>query len=122
MIPIEIPESEYLYSGISQIENAGNGLFTAIKIYKGEIIAIDMKQDQYFMNLPNGTILDAGKTKGFAKLANDAQAFDDSLFKNNSIISIDEEENICLVAKRLIKSGEEIFCSYGKRYWKKHGK
>jgi SET domain-containing protein len=137
MIPIEIPESEYLYSGISQIENAGNGLFTAIKIYKGEIIAIfkgkvlnetqiekriDMKQDQYFMNLPNGTILDAGKTKGFAKLANDAQAFDNNLFKNNSIISIDEEENICLVAKRLIKSGEEIFCSYGKRYWKKHGK
>jgi SET domain-containing protein len=137
MIPIEIPESDYLYTDISQIENAGNGLFTAIKIYKGEIIAlykgkvlneaqiekrIALKQDQYFMNLPNGSIFDARKTNGFAKYANDAQAFSNSLFKNNAIISIDEEENICLVSKRVIKAGEEIFCSYGKRYWKKHGK
>jgi SET domain-containing protein len=137
MIPIELPESDYLYTEISQIENAGNGLYTAIKIFKGEIIAIykgrvlseqqiekriALKQDQYFMNLPNGCILDAGKTNGFAKYANDAQAFENRNFKNNAIISMDDEENICLIAKRNIKEGEEIFCNYGKRYWKKHGK
>jgi SET domain-containing protein len=137
MIPIELPESDYLYTDISQIENAGIGLYTAIKIFKGEIIAlykgkilsetqlekrIASKQDQYFMNLPNGSILDAAKTKGFAKYANDAQAFENGKFKNNAIITIDDEENICLLAKRSIKEGEEIFCSYGKRYWKKHGK
>lgn len=137
MIPIELPESDYLYTDISQIEQAGNGLYTAIKIFKGEIVAyykgkvlsqtqvekrIALKQDQYFMNLPNGSILDAGKTKGFAKYANDAQAFENGEFKNNAIITIDDEENICLVAKRNIKEGEEIFCGYGKRYWKKHGK
>jgi SET domain-containing protein len=137
MIPIELPESDYLYTEISQIENAGNGLYTAIKIFKGEIIAIykgrvlseqqiekriALKQDQYFMNLPNGSILDAGKTNGFAKYANDAQAFENRNFKNNAIISMDDEENICLIAKRNIKEGEEIFCNYGKRYWKKHGK
>jgi SET domain-containing protein len=137
MIPIELPESDYLYTDVSQIEHAGSGLYTAIKIFKGEIIAlfkgtvlnekqiekrIALKQDQYFMNLPNGSILDAGKTKGFAKYANDAQAFENGKFRNNAIISIDDEENICLIAKRNIKEGEEIFCSYGKRYWKKHGK
>jgi SET domain-containing protein len=137
MIPIELPESDYLYTEISQIENAGNGLYTAIKIFKGEIIAIykgqvlneqqiekriALKQDQYFMNLPDGSILDTRKIKGFAKYANDAQAFENGNFKNNALISIDDEENICLIAKRNIKEGEEIFCSYGKRYWKKHGK
>jgi len=137
MIPIELPESDYLYTEISQIENAGIGLYTAIKIFKGEIIAIykgqvlsekqiekriALKQDQFFMNLPNGSILDAGKTKGYAKYANDAQAFENDTFRNNAIITIDDEENICLIAKRNIKEGEEIFCSYGKRYWKKHGK
>ncbi len=62
------------------------------------------------------------QVNGFAKYANDAQAFENGKFKNNAIITIDDEENICLVAKRNIKEGEEIFCGYGKRYWKKHGK
>ena len=37
---IEAPESDYLYIGISQLPNSGNGLFTAIDIYKDEIIAV----------------------------------------------------------------------------------
>ena len=135
MSAIELPESDYLYTDDSQIDHAGKGLFTAIKIYKGEIIAqykgvvltekqiekrIALEQDQYFMNLPNGQILDAGKTKGFAKYANDAEAYPNSRFKNNASIGLDENENICLIAKKTIQAEEEIFCSYGKRYWKKH--
>ena len=37
---IESPEADYLYFEDSQIENAGNGLFTAIDIYEGEVISL----------------------------------------------------------------------------------
>jgi uncharacterized protein len=37
---IESPESDYLYTKTSQIPDSGNGLFTAIPIYKDEIIAV----------------------------------------------------------------------------------
>lgn len=37
---IEASEVDYLYVQESQILNSGNGLFTAIKIYKDEIISV----------------------------------------------------------------------------------
>ena len=37
---IEAPASDYLYIETSQIKNAGKGLFTAIDIYKDEIISL----------------------------------------------------------------------------------
>ena len=37
---IEASESDYLYIKESQIPHAGNGLYTAIKIYKDEIISL----------------------------------------------------------------------------------
>jgi SET domain-containing protein len=132
---IEAPESEYLYKELSQLSNAGQGLHTAIDIFKGEIIAvyrgkiitdeqanirIKAKKDRYFMNMPDGSIMDSMQAKCMAKYANDASAFSDSGFSNNSRITLDEEENVCLIATRNIRIGEEIFCSYGKRYWKKH--
>ena len=131
---IEAEEEDYLYVKSSQIINSGNGLFTAINIYKDEIISIfkgeilsdeeaknraNLGKDAYFMNLLNGKILDCQNTDGFAKYANDAFGFATSDFKNNSKITLDENENVCLVAIRKIKSGEEIFCDYGKRYWNK---
>lgn len=73
------------------------------------------------MNLLDGTILDCKNKECYAKYANDASGYSKSNFKNNCIISIDENNNICLIATRRIKISEEIFCSYGKRYWKKHG-
>ena len=36
---INAPESDYLYVQTSQLPNAGKGLFTAITIYKEEIIS-----------------------------------------------------------------------------------
>ena len=44
-----------------------------------------------------------------------------NIYKNNAKITIDELDNICLVATKKIKSSEEIFCGYGKKYWDKHG-
>lgn len=131
---IEAPESDYLFLKESQITNAGKGLFTAIEIYKEEIISqfmgeiltnsqaksrADKQEDNYFINLLNGTILDSMNANCFAKYANDATGFSISVFKNNAKIALDQNNSVCLVATRKIKSGEEIFCSYGKKYWKK---
>ncbi len=132
---IEAPESDYLYIKPSQIKNAGKGLYTAIDIYKDEIISlfkgeiIDNKEakkrvqlnaDKYFINLLDDSILDSMHTDCYAKYANDAKGLSSSNFKNNAKITLDEDNNVCIKASKKIKSGEEVFCSYGKRYWKKH--
>lgn len=132
---IDANEDDYLYIQKSQIENSGNGLFTAIEIYKDEIISIfkgkiitnteaesivKLNEDKYFINLLDGTILDSNTVDCFAKYANDSNGFIKSKYKNNSKITLDDANNVCLVATKNIKSNEEIFCSYGKRYWKKH--
>ena len=131
---IESPESTYLYTSISQLPNSGNGLLTAINIYKDEVIAIFKGEiltnhqanlralkgnNQYFISMVDGSIMDSMKVKCFAKYANDANGFSIQLssFKNNSKIAFDDNNNVCLIASRNIKMGEEIFCSYGKRYW-----
>ncbi|WP_309641621.1 SET domain-containing protein [Flavobacterium sp.] len=134
---IDAPESDYLYTAVSQLPNAGNGLFTAIDIYKDEIIAVfngeiltdvaatskaKKGENAYFMNLINGKILDCQSTNGFAKYANDANGFAQSSFKNKSKIALDEGNNVCLIATSKIKMGEEIFCSYGRKYWKARAK
>ncbi len=132
VLTIDSPEEDYLYTDVSQIENAGLGLYTAIKIYKNEIIAvfdgeiinsveqkirIQKNKHHYFVVLVNGKIMDSMPTECFAKYANDANGTSKSLFKNNSFISLDEKDRPCIVASRSIKAGEEIFCSYGDNYW-----
>jgi uncharacterized protein len=134
---IEAKESAYLYISDSRIPNSGKGLHTAIGIYKDEVISLfkgeiltdrqsDIRvkkgKDLYFIGMLDGSIMDSMKTKCFAKYANDAQGFYKSKFKNNSKIAIDERNNVCLIATRNIKTGEEIFCGYGKKYWEKHSK
>ena len=133
---IEAPESDYLYIQDSQITNAGKGLFTAIDIYPNEIISIFKGEiltnheaqkrvsegnDRYFINMLDGSILDSMNVDCFAKYANDAEAFSKLEFKNNSKITLDDDDNVCIVATKKIKSKQEIFCSYGAKYWKKHG-
>lgn len=132
---INPPESAYLYTTTSQLTDAGNGLFTAIPIYKDEVIALFKGEiltdkqavlrakkgnDKYFITMLDGSIMDSMNVNCFAKYANDAIGFADSGFKNNSKIGLDELDNVCIIATRKIKSSEEIFCSYGKRYWQKH--
>lgn len=135
-LKIEAPESDYLYIEKSQLQNAGKGLFTAIDIYKHEIISIfkgeiitekeaknrvEKGNDKYFINMIDGTLMDSMNIDCFAKYANDAEAFENSTLKNNAKISLDDDNNVCIIATKNIKNGNEIFCSYGKRYWKKHG-
>ena len=135
MLKIEAPESDYLYIQDSQIPNAGKGLFTAIDIYPNEIISlfkgeiltdkdaqkrVSEGKDRYFINMLDGSILDSMHVDCFAKYANDAEAFSKLEFKNNSKITLDEDDNVCIVATKKIKSQHEIFCSYGVKYWKKH--
>jgi hypothetical protein len=130
-------EVDYLYTQSSQIRNSGEGLYTAIDIFKGEIISVfkgdileadaakskaDLGLDQYFINLLDGRIMDSQPVHCFAKYANDANGFSSSLFKNNANIALNENEEVCLIAKFKIKAGQEIFCSYGKRYWERHKK
>ena len=129
---ISAPEADYLFIKTSGIENAGLGLFTAINIYKNEIIAIYKgeiihtkeaeararnKQNAYFMNLPNGKILDAQQTDSFAKYANDANGSLPLVYKNNAFITLNHKNEVCLVALKKIKALSEIFCSYGNAYW-----
>ncbi len=133
---IAAQEEDYLYVSTSQIPNSSMGLFTAVKIFKDEIIAIykgeilfgkeaarraQKGEDHYFMTLSEKKTIDAMHTDGFAKFANDAEGKSSSTFKNNSKITKDEKGNVVLVALKNIAEGEEIFCSYGKAYWKKHG-
>jgi SET domain-containing protein len=132
---IQAPENVYLFKAVSQITNAGDGLYTAINIYKDEVIAkfkgeiltneVAYKRamngnDQYFIAMLDGSIMDSIKSKCFAKYANDAIGMGDSGFINNSRIALDENNNVCIIANKTIKSGDEIFCGYGKRYWKRY--
>lgn len=126
---IELEEEDYLFIEASKIPNAGNGLFTCIEIHQGEIIArykgetISTKEakkrealgvNQYFMTLNTGEIFDALNHFSFAKFANDAKG---TQFKNNAIISLNDEDEIILIASKKIKEGEEILTSYGSEYW-----
>lgn len=133
---IQIEEEDYLYTAPSGLPGAGQGLFTAITLYKDEVIAIfhgerlSAKEasdraanglDRYFMELPDGTTLDAMGVEGFAKFANDALGNSGSALRNNAMIALDDDGRVCLRAKRRIRVGEEVLCGYGKRYWLRHG-
>ncbi|MBC7694253.1 MAG: SET domain-containing protein [Burkholderiales bacterium] len=130
---IDAKESDYLYLKKSGITDSGKGLFTSIHIYKNEVISIfkgeilsnkeaafraNNKNDGYFINMLDGSIMDSMHIKCFAKYANDSEGFKKSSFRNNSKIALDENNKVCLVATRDIKINEEIFCGYGTAYWK----
>ncbi len=130
---IDAKESDYLYLKTSGIINSGKGLFTSIRIYQNEVISIfkgeilsnkeaalraQHKQDGYFISMLDGSIMDSMHINCFAKYANDSEGFKKNSFKNNSKIALDEKNQVCLVATRDIKINEEIFCGYGKAYWK----
>ena len=130
---IDAKEQDYLYIKESQIPESGKGLFTAIPIYKDEVVSIFKGKiisdteaqrratngdDAYFINMPDGTIMDSMTVKCFAKYANDASGLIQSSFKNNSRITLDENGKVCIVATKRISVGAEIFCGYGSGYWK----
>jgi uncharacterized protein len=130
---IEAEESDYLFVATSGIPNSGNGLFTAIPIYPNEVIALFHGEilsqtealrrvkaglDHYFIALENGRIFDSMNASGFAHYANDASY--NSKMKNNARIELDANNTIALIALSTIRSGSEICCGYGDKYWLKH--
>ncbi|ABG59908.1 SET domain-containing protein-lysine N-methyltransferase [Cytophaga hutchinsonii] len=134
---IDAKESDYLYTKESQLPDAGKGLYTSIDIFKDEVISIfkgevltdkeaarraKAHEDGYFINMLDGSILDSKNVFCFARYANDSQGLKKTSFSYNAEIHLDDEERVCLVALKKIKSGEEIFCSYGKKYWQKFKK
>jgi SET domain-containing protein len=134
-LEIAAPETDYLYVEPSQISDAGLGLYTAIPIFKDEIIGeyggeiigsaeakkrANKQQNQYFINLPNGKILDSINSLCFARYANDACGKENTQVKNNAKIILSDSGKVCLIASKKIKAGEEILCSYGKKYWLTH--
>jgi SET domain-containing protein len=134
---IEAKEIDYLYILESQIPNSGKGLFTAIPIYKDEIISVfkgelltkheaqfraSKGHNGYFITMPDGATYDSMNVHCFAKYANDAVGVVQSRFKINSKIKLDDHGRVCIVASKKIVAGEEIFCSYGNKYWEKYFK
>lgn len=132
---IEAKESDYLFHTTSQLANAGSGLFTAIDIYIDETVAVFKGEwltnfeaekrmlkgnDKYFINSLDNSIMDSMHTICFAKYANDVNGSVESNFKNNAEIVLNDMNEICIKATQNIKANEEIFCCYGKPYWRKH--
>lgn len=133
---IQLKEEHYLYTALSGLPGAGFGLFTAIPLYKDEVIAIFHGNrlsaeaardraakglDRYFMKLPGGTTLDTMGINGFAKFANDALGCAGGSLRNNARITLEDGGQVCLRAVRFIRIGEEVLCGYGKGYWERHG-
>lgn len=127
-------EAQFLEVKESQIPNSGRGLFLRSKKSKGEIVALfrgevltyeaaqsraDKQEDGYFINMSNGTILDSMHVECYAKYANDAHGLGKTKFKTNTEIQLSGKPDIVyLIALRDIQAGEEIFTSYGRKYWK----
>jgi SET domain-containing protein len=129
---VRFPDPEHLYTKASQIKGAGMGLFTKKDIKRDEVIVrfhgelltdrqvtvrLNKGEDSYFVETNDETIMDSMKVPGLAKYANDAVGLGDTGFKNNALITFDDDDNVCLTAMRKIKAGDEIFTAYGKEYW-----
>jgi len=128
----------------STIPFAGVGLFATRNFKKNEIITgfsgeiIDRKEadkrrklglDTHIRDLDKPYVyIDGFKTieesfgKGGAQFANDAldNELNNAVFYKRYGTDSNPIPSIWLKAKRDIKSGEEIFVSYGKDYWKIH--
>jgi uncharacterized protein len=57
--------------------------------------------------------------KCFAKYTNDAKGLVKTGSGLNSVITLDDNNRVSLVAIRDIRTGEELFFSYSKSYWRK---
>jgi hypothetical protein len=126
-------EATFLRVKASQIPNAGKGLYVLTEKKKGELVALfrgevlsyeaaeqraAKNEDGYFINMSNGTILDSMPVECFAKYANDAHGLGKTKFKSNAQIQLSGKDDIAfLIALRDIKAGEEVFTSYGRKYW-----
>ena len=126
----------------STLESAGLGLFTTrprrkgdyICLYLGQLVSsadFELAPDDYSVEIDRDRVLSARySTDGFARYANDGR----SSAVNNCLLLTEAtfarvhappgfrrmgRGAVCLVAKRRIEAGAELFVSYGGDYWKR---
>jgi SET domain-containing protein len=113
---------------LSNIKNAGNGLFsfqyipkdTMIGYYKGDVLSGNNKVTDYSFEISPKYFIDAKEfPRCFIAMINDAK---NSQFENNCEFRIIEKKIkknsiICLYSIKDIKKGDELFASYGDEYW-----
>jgi len=114
----------------SGLPGAGQGLFTKTAIAKGTRIVEykgtvttweEAKKDAtngyiYFLK-PNYVIDGRDHPKSLARYANDAAGLVRAKDNGNNARFEADGLRVFLVATKDIKAGEEIFVSYGKKYW-----
>ena len=123
----------------STIPNAGNGLFAGrdykkhekIGEFTGKQITVEEADDKaneggpeadYLITLSNGMILDVYDSGCPVGVANDAEGFAETGFKNNSVITEYLGSRVWLCATQKILAGSEIFAPYGEDYWDNYRK
>jgi hypothetical protein len=124
-----------LYVKKSKIPNAGKGLWTDTDIKRGEVVCeyegekltwkecLKRNEGQegygaYYFYINSKNCIDAQYAEwALGRYANDAAGFGrvDNL-RNNAKYEIRKGKPY-IIATRTIKSGTEIFVSYGKEYW-----
>ena len=114
---------------VSELENAGLGLFAVRDFKRGELVATyggekltpDEVDKRYGVNglaayaltiHPNKLILDAITVRGYGSMANDGHG----VRRCNAHFSKKGDTGL-LRANRRIHNGEEILASYGREYW-----
>ena len=130
----------------SSLENAGLGLFTTRARRKGDYICpylgrivsstdFEMAPDEYSVEIDRERVLTARySSDGFGRYANDrrSNAVNNCLLLTEATYTrvhappgmrrrgrASSEAVICLVAKRNIEAGAELFVSYGREYWER---
>ncbi len=104
----------------STITNAGLGVFAekdipagvCIDAYTGDLLSIPTSR--YYFQIEEGIGIDAGSyPRCYMAMLNDG------FEKNNCMFRVDSEKiQVSVWSKRDIKTGEELFVSYGDDFWK----
>jgi SET domain-containing protein len=115
----------------SSLPNAGNGLFVKIDFKKGETIAeykgrrrtwaqVENDADNgYIYHIDDDNVIDAQKNVNtFGRYANDAAGLQKVSGLRNNAVYVENDNRVFIRATRNIKAGNEVFVSYGKRYWR----
>ena len=114
----------------SGILDAGKGLFTTVFIpkgtriveYKGTITTWDAVRadptNAYIYFLKPNYVIDAREhTKSLARYVNDAQGLVRTKDRRNNAKFTADGLRVFIEATKDIQPGEEIFVSYGRKYW-----
>jgi SET domain-containing protein len=117
----------------SSIKGAGDGLYTTKEIKKGDKVAsytgekktrqeYDQNISGYGVEITKQMILDARSTQtGLGRYVNDCRAANKRRGEckgNNARFTVDRKsDSVSVKATKRIKAGEEVFLSYGRKYW-----